>query len=430
MTENNGLPKVSYHTLGCKLNFAETSAIGRALAGAGFAVARDGEEPDLCVVNTCSVTAEAEKKGRQLIRRIASLHPGAEIVVTGCYAQLRPEEVAALPGVVAVLGQNDKLRVAEFVERYRDAGTTQVSVGPREDLGVFVPSCERGERTRFFLKVQDGCDYRCSYCTIPMARGASRSGTVAQMVALARRAEAEGAKEIVLTGVNTGDFGKGTSETFFDLIRALDSCVEGVERFRISSIEPNLLTPEIIEWVATSRAFMPHFHVPLQSGSDAVLRLMRRRYLTPLFRERMELIHKALPDAFVGVDVIAGARGETPDEFRRSMDFIASLPISQLHVFPYSERPGTDALSIGGAVDPAEKHRRVDELIKLGDSKYAAFRASQKGKERPVLWENPPHATTVTQLPEVMHGFTDNYIRVEASFDPRLVNRITSVRLD
>lgn len=427
---NEKMHRVSFHTLGCKLNYAETSAIGRALREAGFAVARDGEEPDLCVVNTCSVTAEAEKKGRQLIRRIASLHPGAEIVVTGCYAQLRPDEVAALPGVVAVVGQNDKLRVAEFVERYRDSGTTQVSVGARENLSVFVPSCERGERTRFFLKVQDGCDYRCSYCTIPMARGASRSGTVAQMVALARRAEAEGAKEIVLTGVNTGDFGRGTTESFFDLIRALDTQVEGVERFRISSIEPNLLTPEIIEWVASSRAFMPHFHVPLQSGSDAVLRLMRRRYLTPLFRNRMELIHTAMPDAFVGVDVIAGARGETPDEFRRSMEFIASLPISQLHVFPYSERPGTDALALGGAVDQAEKHRRVEELIRLGDSKYAAFRVSQKGKERAVLWENPAHGISDTPMPEVMHGFTDNYIRVEAPFDPLLVNRITAVRLD
>lgn len=427
---NEKMLRVSYHTLGCKLNYAETSAIGRALHQAGFVTARDGEEPDLCVVNTCSVTAEAEKKGRQLVRRISSLHPQAAIVVTGCYAQLRPQEVAALPGVVAVLGQDDKLRVAEFVERFKAEGEQQVSVSDSEDIGRFVPSCERGERTRFFLKVQDGCDYRCSYCTIPMARGRSRSGSIAEMLELAHRAEAEGAKEIVLTGVNTGDFGRGTSENFFDLIRALDEQVQGVERFRISSIEPNLLTPEIIEWVAASRAFMPHFHVPLQSGSDAVLKLMRRRYLTSLFRQRMELIHSTMPDAFIGVDVIAGARGETADEFRKSLDFIGSLPISQLHVFPYSERPGTAALSLAGAVTQEEKHHRVDELIKLGDSKYAAFRQSQAGKERPVLWENPNHIDKAEQTPEFMHGFTDNYIRVEAPFDPMLINRITAVTID
>ncbi len=431
MNDTSNFPKVSYHTLGCKLNFAETSALGRRLSAEGFRRAQAGEKPDLCVINTCSVTETADKKGRRLIRRLASLYPQATIVVTGCYAQLKPQEVAGLPGVDIVLGTNDKLRIAEFVERWKATRTPQLHVPGAESLRSFMPSCERGDRTRYFLKVQDGCDYWCSYCTIPMARGRSRSGTIAQMVELAQRTAEEGGREIVLTGVNTGDFGKGTEETFFDLIRALDK-VEGISRYRISSIEPNLLTPEIIRWVATeSRAFMPHFHVPLQSGSDEVLRLMRRRYDTALFRSRLELIRQAIPHAFIGVDVIAGARGETSAEWERSRDFIVSLPATQLHVFPYSERPGTRALGLDACDVPmAERHRRVEELMRISGEKYDSFRTSMLGETRPVLWEQPRLDLAADGEELTMHGFTDNYLRVEAPYDVSLINDITPARLD
>lgn len=434
MTDTQKAPKVSFHTLGCKLNFAETSSIGRTLKEAGFIRTQPGEEPDICVINTCSVTEVADKKGRRLIRRLASLHPQANIVVTGCYAQLKPKEVASLPGVDIVLGTNDKLRIAQYVEQWKESHRQQINVPPAKSLREFMPSCERGDRTRYFLKVQDGCDYWCSYCTIPMARGRSRSGTVAQMVQLAQRTAAEGGREIVITGVNTGDFGKGTTETFFDLIRALDN-VEGISRYRISSIEPNLLTEEIIEWMANnSRAFMPHFHVPLQSGSDAVLRSMRRRYDTQLFRSRMELIRQAMPHAFIGVDVIAGTRGETTDEWLRSRDFIASLPVQQLHVFPYSERPGTRALELDGNVPMEERHRRVDELITISEKKYNDFRSSMLGNNRPVLWEQPrltdADGTPINSSEIRMHGFTDNYLRVESPYRPELINTITDASLD
>lgn len=431
MNESSQFPKVSYHTLGCKLNFAETSALGRELASAGFRRAVAGENPDICVINTCSVTETADKKGRRLIRRLASMHPGAMIVVTGCYAQLKPKEISEIPGVDIVLGTNDKLRIAEFVERWKTTHTQQLHVPRADSLRTFMPSCERGDRTRYFLKVQDGCDYWCSYCTIPMARGRSRSGSIAEMVELARRTADEGGREIVLTGVNTGDFGKGTTETFFDLIRALDK-VEGISRYRISSIEPNLLTPEIISWIATeSRAFMPHFHVPLQSGSDEVLRLMRRRYDTALFRSRMEMIREAMPDAFIGVDIIAGARGETETEWTKSRNFIASLPVTQLHVFPYSERPGTRALSLEAYDVPmSDRHRRVEELMQISTDKHDKFRASMLGTARPVLWEQPRLDLMDADDELMMHGFTDNYLRVEAPYRPELINTITFARLD
>ena len=446
MNEQSQLPKVSYHTLGCKLNFAETSALGRELEAAGFLRAQGSETPDICVINTCSVTETADKKGRQLIRRLVSRYPEATIVVTGCYAQLKPEEVDAIPGVDIVLGTNDKLHIARFVKQWQTDHVKQLHVPQAASLREFMPSCERGDRTRYFLKVQDGCDYWCSYCTIPMARGRSRSGSIAQMVELARRTAREGGREIVLTGVNTGDFGKGTEENFFDLIRALDE-VEGISRYRISSIEPNLLTEEIIRWVAEeSRAFMPHFHVPLQSGSDEVLRLMRRRYDTDLFRSRMEMIKEAIPHAFIGVDVIAGARGETEEEWLRGYEFIASLPVSQLHVFPYSERPNTRALQLDAYDVPvSERHRRVNRLMTLSQSKYDAFRNSMLGSHRPVLWEqprlltsaspaNPSSSSAPESSPEnastpIMHGFTDNYLRIEAPYRPELVNRVTNASL-
>ena len=422
-----GLPDLrtaAYFTLGCKLNFAETSTIGKTLAARGISRCPDGATPDLCVVNTCSVTQMADKKGRSLIRRIAAKYPEATIVVTGCYAQLKPEEVAAIPGVDIVLGSDEKLRIESFIDQWLSDRRSRMAVTPLKDIKEFLPSCERGDRTRYFLKVQDGCDYFCSYCTIPFARGRSRSPRVGTLVDQARKVAAEGGKEIVLTGVNIGDFGKGGDESFFDLIRALDA-VEGIERYRISSIEPNLLTPEIISWVAgESRAFMPHFHIPLQSGSDEVLRLMRRRYDTALFEERVGLVRRLMPDAFIGVDVIAGARGETPQRWQEALSFIGSLPVSRLHVFPYSERPGTVALSIEGNVDIHERHRRVGILNELSESKLRDFMNAQLGKETQVLWETPARDN------DLMHGFTPNYLRVVAPFRPEAVNTIGRVRLD
>ena len=333
--------KAAFHTLGCKLNFSETSTIGKLLSERGVERAAEGERPDLIVVNTCSVTEMADKKGRQLLRRLAREWPGATIVATGCYAQLKPEEVAAIEGVDMVLGSNEKLLITRYIDRWLAERCQLVEVTPFREIKEFRPSCERGDRTRYFLKVQDGCDYFCTYCTIPYARGRSRSGKIADITAIAAEAASEGAKEIVITGVNIGDFGRDSGERLIDLLKALDT-VEGVERYRISSIEPNLLSEEMIRWIAEeSRKFMPHFHIPLQSGSDAVLRLMNRRYDTALFTSRIDMIRRLIPDAFIGVDVIAGARGETDEEWERSYSFIRSLPVTRLHVFPYSERPGT-----------------------------------------------------------------------------------------
>lgn len=410
-----------YHTLGCKLNFSETSAIGRALSERGVCRAADGETPDIVVVNTCSVTETADKKGRSLIRRLAARYPQAAIVVTGCYAQLKPGEVASLPGVELVLGSGEKLKAAEYVDRFLQSRQSVTEVTPARQIATFEPSCERGDRTRWFLKVQDGCDYFCTYCTIPYARGRSRSGIIADLTDRARKAADEGAKEIVITGVNIGEFGSDNGQSFFDLIRELDT-VQGIERYRISSIEPNLLTDEIIDWVAQSRAFMPHFHIPLQSGSDRVLKLMNRRYATSLFRERVEHIRRVIPHAFIGVDVIAGARGETEREWAEACRFIESLPVSRLHVFPYSERPGTAALHLPDPVPQAEKHRRVEQLIAISDAKLRHFLDSQHGAERPVLWEHTVHDG-------MMQGFTDNYVRVQAPFDAGMVNRISTLVL-
>lgn len=410
-----------YHTLGCKLNFSETSAIGRALNERGVRRAAAGETPDIVVVNTCSVTETADKKGRSLIRRLAARYPQAAIVVTGCYAQLKPGEVASLPGVQLVLGSGEKLKAAEYVDRFLQSRQSVTEVTPARQISTFEPSCERGDRTRWFLKVQDGCDYFCTYCTIPYARGRSRSGIIADLTERARMAAGEGAKEIVITGVNIGEFGSDNGQSFFNLIRELDT-VQGIERYRISSIEPNLLTDDIIDWVAQSRAFMPHFHIPLQSGSDRVLKLMNRRYATSLFRERVEHIRRVMPHAFIGVDVIAGARGETEREWAEACRFIESLPVSRLHVFPYSERPGTAALHLPDPVPQAEKHRRVEQLIAISDTKLRQFLDSQHGAERLVLWEHTVHDG-------MMQGFTDNYVRVQAPFDAGMVNRISTLVL-
>lgn len=414
--------KALFHTFGCKLNFAETSTVAKMLAERGIIRAREDETPDIIVVNTCSVTELADKKCRQTIRAFNRRYPRAAIVVTGCYAQLKAPDIENMPGVVIVAGNDRKLEIADAVERWLDRRESVVIHTPVKDIRSFSPSCARGDRTRFFLKVQDGCDYFCSYCTIPYARGRSRSATIDTLVAQASGAAAEGGREIVITGVNIGDFGKGRSDTFFDLMRALDQ-VEGIERYRISSIEPNLLTDEMIEWVAGSRAFMPHFHIPLQSGSDAVLQLMRRRYGTSVFRHRVETIREVMPYAFIGVDLIVGARGETPEEFAASRDFVDSLAISRLHVFPYSERPGTRALTdIDHVVSQHDKHLRAHTMLDISDRKLKEFTDSFIGTVRPVLVEHRAKGDT-------MGGFTDNYLRVSLPADASLDNRIVPVRL-
>lgn len=410
-----------FHTFGCKLNFAETSTVARMFAEKGIRRVSAGETPDIVVVNTCSVTELADKKCRQTIRSLVRRYPGATVIVTGCYAQLKPGDVSAIEGVSIVAGTDHKLELAAFLDRWLEERRPQTIITPARDIREFSPSCSRGDRTRYFLKVQDGCDYWCTYCTIPLARGRSRSGTVAQMVAQARGAAAEGGREIVITGVNIGDFGKGTGETFFDLIKALDE-VDGIERYRISSIEPNLLTDEIIDFVASSRRFMPHFHIPLQSGSDTVLKLMHRHYDTALFRHKTERIREALPDAFIGVDLIAGARGETAEEFERSRDFVDSLPISRLHVFPYSERPNTRALSIGHVVSQEEKNRRTHVMLALSERKLDEFSRRFIGTCRPVLLEHSGHGRP-------MSGFTDNYLKVSVDAPSSLDNHVVEVWL-
>lgn len=421
--------KASYHTLGCKLNFAETSTLGNVLKEQGIRKAEKGEIPDICIVNTCSVTEMADKKSRSLIRKLHRQYPDATIIVTGCYAQLKPEEVAAIEGVEMVFGANEKHKISNYVEawisgkKWDGEGSGKIVKSEHGDMTEFVPSCSRGDRTRFFLKVQDGCDYFCTYCTIPFARGRSRSGKIETLTAQAREASRQGGKEIVITGVNIGDFGKGSDESFFDLVRALDE-VEGIERYRISSIEPNLLNEEIIEWVAKdSRKFMPHFHIPLQSGSDEVLKIMNRRYNTGLFAERIARIREMIPDAFIGVDVIAGARGESREEWEKALEFLERLDITRLHVFPYSERPGTAALLLGGAVDKREKDRRAEVLITVSDRKLCDFMGRQAGSQKPVLWE---HEISGTGL---MSGLTDNYIRVVAPLKEELLNTVSDVIL-
>lgn len=411
--------KAAYFTLGCKLNFSETSTFGKMLADLGVHVAEEGEVADICLVNTCSVTEVADHKCRQAIHRLVRNNPGAFVVVTGCYAQLESESVSKIDGVDLVLGSDEKANLIQFLS---DAWTAKESAAERNEDGKavslhefhsvktkmiksFAPSCSRGNRTRYFLKVQDGCDYYCTYCTIPYARGNSRNPTIASLVAQAEVAAREGGKEIVLTGVNIGDFGKTTGESFLDLCKALDK-VEGIERYRISSMEPDLLSDELIEFCSQSRAFMPHFHVPLQSGSDEVLKLMHRRYDKALFAHKIELIKQKMPDAFIGVDVMVGCRGETPECFEECYEFLDGVDVTQLHVFPYSERPGTAALRIPYVVDDAEKKVRSKRLLDLSEQKRINFYARYIGTEQEVLFEKATRG-------KAMHGFTANYIRVE-----------------
>lgn len=411
-----------YYTLGCKLNFSETSTIGELLKSVGVRSARRGEIADICVINTCSVTEVADKKCRQAIHRLVKNHPGAFVVVTGCYAQLKPEQVASIEGVDLVLGAEQKGRLLDYLNGLSKNEKGLAVTSALKDISTFAPSCSRGDRTRYFLKVQDGCDYFCSYCTIPFARGRSRNGKIADLVAQAQRAADQGGKEIVLTGVNIGDFGKSTGESFLDLIKELDK-VKGIERYRISSIEPNLLTDEVIAFVASSRAFMPHFHIPLQSGCDEVLKLMRRRYDTELFASKVRRIKEIMPHAFIGVDVIVGARGETEEFFEKAYRFLEGLDVTQLHVFSYSERPGTQALKIDYVVSQEEKHRRSQLLLELSEKKTHNFYASYIGKEAVALMEKSKAGTP-------MHGFTNNYLRVELPYDESLDNCLVRVRLE
>lgn len=415
--------KAAYYTLGCKLNFAETSTIGKLLLERGVRKVQTGEVADICVVNTCSVTELADKKCRQAIRKISKQHPGSAVVVTGCYAQLKPDEVASIEGVDLVLGAEQKMDIPHYLDVLlkKEEHPAQALVSAIKEVNSFIPSCSRGDRTRYFLKVQDGCNYYCSFCTIPYARGKSRNGSIADLVAQATEAGEEGGKEIVLTGVNIGDFGRTTGESFFDLVKALDT-VPGIERFRISSIEPNLLTNEILEYIAGSEKFVPHFHIPLQSGSNEVLRLMRRKYDTGLFAARVEKIKQLMPDAFIGVDVIVGVRGETDECFEEACRFISGLDISQLHVFTYSERPGTQALKIDHVVDPKVKHERSKRLLEISDQKLQAFYVSQQGKEKLALFEH-------SKKDGKMQGFTENYVKIETPYDKAWVNKIIPVHL-
>ena len=409
-----------FYTLGCKLNFSETSTFARTLYNMGVREAKKSESADICLINTCSVTEVADHKCRQIIHRMVRQNPGAFVIVTGCYAQLESATIAKIEGVDLVLGSNEK---ADLIQYLSDAWnkTDIESIGDKsseegkgtyhsvktKDIKSFQASCSRGNRTRYFLKVQDGCNYFCTYCTIPYARGFSRNPSIESLVQQAEDAAKEGGKEIVLTGVNIGDFGETTGESFLDLVKALDK-VEGIERFRISSLEPDLIDDDLIEYCAQSRAFMPHFHIPLQSGSDEVLKLMHRRYDTKLFAHKIKLIKEKMPDAFIGVDVMVGSRGERPEYFEDCYNFLASLPVTQLHVFPYSERPGTSALSIPYVVDAREKKHRAHKLLKLSDEKTRAFYAAHIGQEADVLFEKAARG-------KAMHGFTDNYIRVELS---------------
>lgn len=416
-----------YFTLGCKLNFSETSTFAQMLHEMGVRTAQKSEAADICLINTCSVTDVADHKCRQAIHRLVRENPDSFVVVTGCYAQLEAETVSKMDGVSLVLGANEKANLIQFLSEafVNRENAVKFSAQKTKDIKTFSPSCSRGNRTRYFLKVQDGCDYFCTYCTIPYARGFSRNPSIASLVGQAQNAAKEGGKEIVLTGVNIGDFGKTTGEQFIDLVKALDN-VEGIQRYRISSLEPDLLSDELIDYCAhDSRAFMPHFHIPLQSGSDTVLKLMHRHYDHQLFADKIMHIKDVMPDAFIGVDVMVGCRGETPDCFEETFEFLDALPVTQLHVFPYSERPGTSALKIDYVVSERDKKLRSKRLLELSDQKTHDFYQQFVGTTMDVLFEKASRG-------RAMHGFTNNYVRVElspADARPEYDNQIMKVRL-
>ena len=414
--------KVAFYTLGCKLNFSETSTIARQMKDAGYARVKFEDDPDVFVINTCSVTDSADKKCRSIVRRALRVNPDAVVIVIGCYAQLKPGEIAEIPGVNLVLGAEEKFNILEYLEKDSITDKNQTAARAIKHTREFVPGFSSGDRTRTFLKVQDGCNYFCSFCTIPLARGRSRSANVAETIKIAQEAAAAGAREVVLTGVNIGDFGHGTDEKLIDLVRELEA-VEGIERYRISSIEPNLLTNEIIHFVAASKKFVPHFHIPLQSGSDSILSAMRRRYRTDLYADRIETIKQLMPDACIGVDVIVGFPGETETEFDETYAFLRDLPISYLHVFTYSERPNTTALRIDAVVPIETRHDRNKMLHILSHKKQKAFYESQLNTTRSVLFEAEENSGQ-------MYGFTENYIKVKTPFREDLVNQIKTVKLD
>jgi len=447
---NQFVKKIAFHTLGCKLNFAETSAIGRTLLERGFVRAKKGETADICIINTCSVTDTADKKCRQAIHKFTANHPNAFVVVTGCYAQLKPQEVSDIQGVDLVVGSNEKFEIADILQQIEEKSSechcgqllpfgresfpsfgggrgklqpldnfNKINVVETSQIVDFQSIYSADDRTRHFLKVQDGCDYYCTYCTIPFARGKSRNSNIISTLEVVKKAISEGAKEIVLTGINIGDFGKSTGETFFDLIKEIDKIPAEV-RYRISSIEPNLLSDEIIEFVANSQHFTPHFHIPLQSGSNAVLALMKRRYSRELFRDKILKIKELMPNAFIGVDVMVGMRGETDEYFTETYNFLQNIPFSQLHVFTYSEREGTKALDIQPIIPQKERKRRSEILHQLSAQKLADFYQSQKGKTAVVLWEEGKNKS-------IMSGFTENYVRVSANYDKNLINTFQKV---
>lgn len=420
------MKKVAFYTLGCKLNFAESSSIARSLEPLGFVRAEFQDNPDLFVINTCSVTEQADKKCKKVVREAKKINPAAAVVIIGCYAQLKPEEIATIPGVDLVLGANEKFQLPELILPYLDRTIQDlpklIASEIRYDLDYHA-SYSVNDRTRTFLKVQDGCDYPCSYCTIPLARGQSRSDSIVKVLELIEEIAANGVKEIVLTGVNIGDFGiqQGKRvETFFDMVKAIEE-KSTIERFRISSIEPNLLTPEMIAFLATSKRFVPHFHIPLQSGSNTVLRLMKRRYQRELYQDRVALIRSVMPNACIGVDVIVGHPGETPELFLETYQFLNELEISYLHVFPYSERANTYAVDIKPKVDGMQKAERSKMLHILSDKKRHAFYEGQLGKTGLVLFEESSENGQ-------MEGFSENYVRVSVSYDPLLINTIQPVR--
>ena len=414
------MKKVFFYTLGCKLNFAETSHISKLLVDNGFSIAHKGEAADVCIVNTCSVTDTADRKCRQAIHKIVSDNPNAFIIVTGCYAQVNPSEIEQIDGVDLVLGAKEKfdiLKVMHLLESKEQF--ERIQVDDIKSNNSFTPIFSAGDRTRYFLKVQDGCDYYCTYCTIPFARGKSRSASVAHTMKTIDKALEQGAKEIILTGVNIGDFGRGSNERFIDLVKAIDKLTAEV-RVRISSVEPNLLEDAIIDIVASSKIIAPHFHIPLQSGSNRVLSLMGRRYTREVFRQKVSLIKRLIPDAFIGVDVIVGMRGETPDMFDETLAFLGDTPFSELHIFPYSEREGTKALSIKPIVSQSEKKRRSELLHNLSDSRIADFYHSQRGKTKTVLWET-------TKNPKIMNGYTENYLLVSAEMEQEKINTFQKI---
>lgn len=424
---------VAFHTLGCKLNFSETSALSRLLEQEGFEKKEFEEKADVYVINTCSVTENADKECRQLVRRIQRKAPESFVVITGCYAQLKPKEISEIPGVDLVLGAAEKFNIAQHIRELAKGDSAKICSCDIEEVTGFHSSYSLNDRTRTFLKVQDGCDYNCSFCTIPMARGKSRSDTVSNVVKSARELAANGAKEIVLTGINLGDFGKGPDgagvtigisqreENFFELIQELDK-IEGIERYRISSIEPNLLTNEIIDFVANSDKFMPHFHIPLQSGSNKILGMMRRRYKRELYAERVRLIKTLMPHCAIGVDVIVGFPGETDEEFKETFDFLHSLDISYLHVFTYSERDNTHALTLGPVVPMHTRHERNKTLRNLSYMKMQYFTEQHAGQNRKVLFEKMDKGGMI-------EGYTDNYIRVTTPYREEWVNRVVEWKL-